>query len=86
MFRTRMGLAVPLLLIVGLCLAPLAAAEAGSLRGSKLVASHSILDWASQLWQRLLGAWGQEGVTIDPSGGIPPANGNGSTTSPIDPR
>jgi hypothetical protein len=81
MFRDRMRRAVPLLLIVALCLAPLTAAEAGG-RGSKLVGSQGVLDWAGLLWQRLLSAWGQEGGSIDPSGGNSPINGNGSTTPP----
>ncbi len=85
MFRNRRF--IPLLLIATLCLAPLTVAEAGSLRGSKLVASPTILDWAGQLWQRMLSVWGQEGASIDPSGGNPPINtGNGSTAPPpIDP-
>lgn len=79
MLRDRMRRAVPLLLIVALCLAPLTVAEAGG-HGSKLVGSQGLLDWAGLLWQRLLNAWGQEGGSIDPSGANPPANGNGSTT------
>lgn len=85
MFRNRMCRAVPLLLVAALCLAPLTVAEAGG-HGSKLVGSQGLLDWAGLFWQRLLSAWGQEGGSIDPSGGNPPINGNGSTTPPpIDP-
>ena len=93
MFANRMRRIAPLLLILALCLVPLTAAEAGSVkaRDSKLVASQGILNWTGQLWQRMLSAWGQEGATIDPSGGNPPANGNtgnGTTppTPPIDPN
>ncbi len=91
MFSKRMRIA-SFLLILALCLAPLTAVEAGGIkdRGSKLVASQGIMGWAGQLWQRMVSTWGQEGVSIDPSGGNPPANGNtgnGTTTTPppIDP-
>lgn len=73
----------PLLLAAALCLAPLTAEAGGiSARGSRLVASQGILEWVGQLWHRMLGVWGQEGATIDPNGGNPPVNGNGSTTPP----
>jgi hypothetical protein len=88
MFSKRMRIASFLLILV-VCLAPLTAAEAGGVkaRGSKLVASQGILNWASQLWQRMLSAWGEEGVSIDPSGGNPSGNGNtgGGTTTPTPP-
>lgn len=93
MFSNWMRRVTPLLLILALCLVPLTAAEAGGVKasGSKLVASRGILSWAGQLWQRMVSTWGQEGASIDPSGGNPPANGNtGSgtttTTPPIDPN
>lgn len=93
MFSNRMRRLTPVLLVLALCLVPITAAEAGGAkaRSSKLVASQGILSWAGQLWQRMLSAWGQEGASIDPSGGNPPSNGNTGTgnsapTPPIDPN
>lgn len=96
MLSNRKRRIASLLLILALCLAPLTAVEAGGVkaRDSKLVASQGILGWAGQLWQRMVSTWGQEGATIDPSGGTPPSNppangstGNGTTTTPpIDPN
>lgn len=92
MFHTRMRRVTPLLLALALSVMPLTMAEAGSVkaRSSKLTISHSIQLWAGQLWQRMASVWGEEGVSIDPSGGNPPSNGNtgnGTTTTPppIDP-
>jgi hypothetical protein len=92
MFSNRMRRVTPLLLVLALGMMPFAAAEAGTVkvRGSRMIASQGILDWASRLWQRMQSTWGQEGASIDPSGGNPPANGNtgnGTTTTPppIDP-
>lgn len=92
MFSKRMRIASFLLILV-VCLAPLTAAEAGGVKagGSKLVASQGILNWAGQLWQRMVSTWGQEGASIDPSGGNPPTTGTtggGSTTPapPVDPN
>jgi hypothetical protein len=93
MFSNRMRRIAPFLLILALCLVPLTASEAGGIKAhsSKLVASQGILSRVGQLWQRMLSTWGQEGVTIDPSGGNPPANGNTGngttpTTPPVDPN
>jgi hypothetical protein len=87
MVWNRMRRIGPVVLAVVLCLAPLTAAEAGGVPfgSSRMVASPSVLGWVGQLWQRMLSTWGQEGATIDPNGGNPPVNGNGSTTPlPID--
>lgn len=93
MFSNRKRRIASFLLILALSFTPLTMAEAGGVkaRSSKLVASQGILNWAGQLWQRMLNTWGQEGGSIDPSGGNPPTGngtaGNGGTVPPpVDPN
>ena len=100
MFSKKMRRLLPLALASALFVAPLStaqAAPAGKGGSAKRVASQANLTLLMGFWNRLVSAWGQEGASIDPSGGggtgtgtpgSTGGTGSGATTpdGPIDPN